>query len=286
MTRALIKASLPAPRGCGLFKAAEQAPCLWWSSVASCLTDPLLFALRDGLQSFVPFAFESIQETLGVPSSVFWSQISALFPPTADGLLDGTYAPDAPLTTKLNLAFLRCVKRRKAAILDGFLASEEPSASLTPADVINGFARSGAGRIFAESLKRTTGMVTFSNDEYIGFTRCFLALPPKPTVGELKEQAGFDYPVQSCKVAHGSNPYLDACANHASSNCPATYRARQKKHRDITLVLAYAAKEAGLVAKVEPDTRTLLLGSSPGPSVADYFRKTRMLTTRRNFNKS
>ena len=49
MDRAKLKASLPVPFGCGLFKASDQGSIAWWTSVASCLTDPLLFRLRSGL---------------------------------------------------------------------------------------------------------------------------------------------------------------------------------------------------------------------------------------------
>src|SRR5687767_9800454 len=37
MDRAKLKASLPSPYGCGLFKTFDQASISWWASVASCL---------------------------------------------------------------------------------------------------------------------------------------------------------------------------------------------------------------------------------------------------------
>ena len=41
--RARLRASLPSPFGCGLFKGADQARIAWWASVASSLNDPMLF---------------------------------------------------------------------------------------------------------------------------------------------------------------------------------------------------------------------------------------------------
>jgi hypothetical protein len=274
MMRASLKASLPAPRGCGLFKAADPAPALWWSSVSSSLSDPLLFKLRTGLAQFTQPALLLIQQTLGGPSSSFWNQISFLFPADGTGLLNGTYSPDVPNKTKFNQVFLRAVKRLKVSTLDGLLTPEVWTGdSLTASDVVNGVARSASGRIFTESLKRSAQMTLFTNNEYTAFCRFFLGLPPKPTIGEAKSRAGFDYPVECCKTDHGSNPFLDAAGNHACSNCPSTYKARQKKHRDITLVLAYAAKEAGLTQRPEPSTHNLLLGEFTKEQCRKIFPK-------------
>ena len=53
MDRAKLKASLPSPHGLGLFKTSDQGSIAWWSSVSSCMVDPLLFRLRAGLNDFV-----------------------------------------------------------------------------------------------------------------------------------------------------------------------------------------------------------------------------------------
>ena len=57
MDRAKLKASLPTPHGVGLFKTSDQGSIAWWSSVAACMMDPLLFRLRAGLNDFAPFAW-------------------------------------------------------------------------------------------------------------------------------------------------------------------------------------------------------------------------------------
>ena len=61
-------------------------------------------------------------------------------------------------------------------------------------------------------------------------------------------------------MSGGAPQYLDADGCHAAAHCPATYGSRMKKHAFIGRVLARAAKEAGLVVRVEPDTYNLLLG--------------------------
>jgi hypothetical protein len=51
--RAGLRASLPSPHGCGLFRTADQGRVAWVSSVAACLSDPLLFQLRHSLRKHV-----------------------------------------------------------------------------------------------------------------------------------------------------------------------------------------------------------------------------------------
>ena len=62
--RAAIKACLPEPKGCGLFKVSDYACISWWASISQCLADPLLFELRDGLMPFAKGVF-----VLGAPDS-------------------------------------------------------------------------------------------------------------------------------------------------------------------------------------------------------------------------
>ena len=69
--RAKLKASLPTPFGCGLFKSADQADTAWWSSVSSSLSDPLLFRLRSGLSRFADSAWNALVQMHGGPSSKF-----------------------------------------------------------------------------------------------------------------------------------------------------------------------------------------------------------------------
>ena len=67
--RARLKASLPAPFGCGLFKAIDQAGVAWWASVSACLKDELLYKLRSGLQRFAAPAWQNV--STGLKSSIY-----------------------------------------------------------------------------------------------------------------------------------------------------------------------------------------------------------------------
>src|SRR5690606_16782241 len=92
--RAQLKASLPAPHGCGLFKSTDQGSVAWWASVSACLQDPLLFKLRAGLTRFAESAWQALVRLNGGLESKYWAQIRHLVPPSSTGLLDGTlYSP-------------------------------------------------------------------------------------------------------------------------------------------------------------------------------------------------
>jgi hypothetical protein len=136
------------------------------------------------------------------------------------------------------------------------------SDTLTPADVIHASSRSFSGKIFSETLKEKKLGFKLGDAAYVAFCRFFLGLPPATTIGENKEQEGFDYPVQRCQAHHGVRvcPFLDANANHASSKCPSASLAIMQKHTNIVNVLTTLAKEAGLETRKEPDTYSLLLG--------------------------
>jgi hypothetical protein len=137
------------------------------------------------------------------------------------------------------------------------LSEENPT--LTPSDVINASCRSFAGKIFSEPIKQSDP--TLSTAEYTNYCRFFLGLPPVVTIGGASPRDAFDYPVQRCLATHnGVSPFLDANANHASSGCPAATHPRNVKHRKIATVIVSAAREAGLSARTEPDTHSLLLG--------------------------
>src|SRR5690349_14476521 len=81
--RAKLKASLPTTHGGGLFKTVNQGAVAWWSSVAACMTNPLLFQLRSGLDGFVANAWTAAVSALGGTNSKFWTQAKQLFPPTS-----------------------------------------------------------------------------------------------------------------------------------------------------------------------------------------------------------
>src|SRR6185312_3670472 len=106
MFRAKLKLCLPTPVGCGLFKSADQGSFSWWSSVSSCLNDPLLFSLRSGLERFAAPAWNIMLDALGGNGSKLWSQVKHLLPPAA-GLTDGTlYSPLAANKARLSTVAL------------------------------------------------------------------------------------------------------------------------------------------------------------------------------------
>ena len=258
--RARLKAALPSPHGCGLFKSVDQARIAWWASVAACLEDSLLFKLRNGLTRFAESAYQSVIELHGGATSRYWSQVKHLYPDSAAGLLNGTlYSPLHPHKAKINQIALKTATRIKLDTFKKLHAVSLLSDNLTPSDVIQASCRSFSGRIFSEPIKQADA--NFNPAQYIHFSRFFLGLPPAITIGGARPHADFDYPVQKCLATHsGACPYLDSAANHASSKCPATFLARQKKHRDLMRVIVTAAQEAGLSTRAEPDTHSLLLG--------------------------
>lgn len=275
MCRARLKASLPSPIGCGLFKTFDQGSIAWWASVTSCMTDPLLFRLRSGLDQFVSHAWAAAIAALGGPASKFWTQAKQFFPPASSGLLDGSlYSPAHPPTrTKLGKMFLRLCTRLKVESYQQLTSVAQLSPTLSKADVIHANTPSLSGRIFNEPCN-TKLSFEFSNDAYVSWCCFFLGLPPVNTLSNHGTVDGFDYPVQKCQSLHaGSSPFLDAVGCHASSGCPSTYSARNRRHNYIMRVLASAAKEAGLHTRLEPDTFNLLLGDFSQANCKRMFPK-------------
>lgn len=197
----------------------------------------------------------------------FGLPIKHLLPDRGAGLLDGSmYSPGGASLLKwlnrLRLAHFKVLTSADA--IDNY--------SVTVVDVIDSVARTDAGKIFSTPLFTGDSFFAapFNNLQYIAFVRFFLGLPPLPTIGGATLQPGFDYQVQKCLSKHrGSSPYLDASACHASSNCPSTYGARNKKHN----------KAAGLQVHWEPDTYTLLLGQFSKAECRRIFPKWTKSTT-------
>jgi hypothetical protein len=264
MFRAKLKLHLPTPVGCGLFKTADQGSFSWWSSVSSCLNDPLLFNLRSGLERFAGPAWDIMIDALGGDGSKLWTQVKHLLPKTAAGLVDGSLY--SPLTVNKSRLCKVALKLLSTNNIEQFRSLSSPSllsddGCLTPADVIQANSHSFAGRIFASSLKQSVPFA-FSPSSYIAWCLFFVGLPPASTLYNHEVQEGFDYPVQRCLSKHGvyTVPFLDAGGCHASSGCPSTMGARYKKHTYLSRVVVQAAMEAGLNVRVEPATYDLLLG--------------------------
>lgn len=275
MERAKLKASLPSPHGCGLFKTVNQGSVSWWASVAACMTDPLLFQLRAGLTTFVPAAWNAAVEALGGTTTKFWTQAKQLFPPNQSGLLDGSrYSPaHAPSRTRLCKAFGKLCTKRNVENYQQVTSTAHLSPTLSKADILHANARTLAGGIFREPCNSKLSF-EFSPEAYISWCCFFLGLPPVNTLNNHVISENFDYPVQKCQSVHaGSSPFLDVVGCHASSNCPSAYSARNRRHNYIMRVLASAAKEAGLNSKLEPDTFNLLLGDFSQANCKRMFPK-------------
>ena len=275
MERAKLKASLPSPQGCGLFKTTDQASIGWWSSVVACMTDPLMFRLRSGLNSFTAGAWKCAVSALGGPDSKFWTQAKQFFPSTSGGLLDGSlYSPThPPFRTKLVKVFLKLCTRLRVERYQQLTGVAQLSPTLSKADVLHANTRSLAGGIFSERCNINLPF-EFSSEAYVSWCCFFLGLPPVNTLNNHATIEGFDYPVQKCQAVHaGSSPFLDVVGCHASSNCPSAYQARNRRHNYIMRVLVSAAKEAGLEAKAEPDTYSLLLGDFSQANCKRLFPK-------------
>jgi hypothetical protein len=258
--RAKLRASLPAPFGCSLFHAADQCKAAWLSSLAACLSDPLLFRLRFGLQRFVEPAWENLVGALGGVNSKHWPLVSQLLPTTAAGFLDGSmFCPTSELKIKFSKVILKLLSRLRVEKFFSLTSVENLSLTLTEADILRAQAPTLAGRIFTTSLRFDSPFV-FTNEQYLAWTRAFLGLPPASTLGNHVEHKDFDYPVQKCLAEHHGGKYLDVDGCHASAQCPSAAGGRMKKHNFLARVIARMAKEAGLRVNVEPDTFGLLLG--------------------------
>ena len=259
--RAALRASLPAPHGCGLFRAADQGKVAWLSSVAACLSDPLLFQLKDSIRKHVEPALAVLVGAIGGEGSKYWTLVSHLLPATASGFLDGSvFSPDNDFKVKIGKVVLKLLSRIRT---DSFLALtkiDKLSETLSKADVLRANAHTHAGRIFATPLCFDLPFV-LTNEQYLAWSRSFLGLPPASTIGNHVEQKGFDYPVQKCLAVHRvKSQFLDADGCHAAANCPAAHGAVLKKHTFINRVVAQAGRDAGLTVRAEPDTHSLLLG--------------------------
>jgi hypothetical protein len=257
--RAMLRASLPVPHGCGLFRAADQGKVSWLSSVAACLSDPLLFQIKDSLRKHLEPALCAVLAAVGGAGSKYWSLVSQVLPTTVASFLDGSvFSPENDFKVKIGKVVLKTISRIQT---DRFLALtqvDKLSETLSKADVLRANTHTQAGRIFATPLCFDLPFV-LTNEQYLAWSRSFLGLPPASTLGNHVEQKGFDYPVQKCLAVHRcKSQFLDADGCHASAHCPASRSAVMKKHNFITRVVAQAGREAGLTVRVEPDTHSLL----------------------------
>jgi hypothetical protein len=190
-----------------------------------------------------------------------------------------------PPPVKLNKIILKACGRLKFGLFrEATSSGKADNFTLTSSDIVDTGARSGAGRIFAEPYRRS-GQLPFANNEYKAFCLFYLGLPPLITVGGATSQPGYDYKVQSCLADHKcSNPFIDANGCHAASKCPATAKARCKKHANIIKALVNAAQAAGLKVQCEPATHSLLLGQFSEQDCRRIFPKYASKEYTRRFN--
>ena len=263
VARANLKLCLPQPYGCGLFYAADYGKIAWLSSIASCLNDPLLFQLRDGISQFIEPSLKLLIDQLGGRESQWLTRISQFMPISKEAFLDGSvFNPDSVFKTKLTKCVLRVIGKMKVGYFHEMTDPGRVGPTLSCSDIIASVAVSDASRIFAESTRDVKAPFSLSDADYKAYTRFYLGLPPPAVLGNAVADPNFDYPVEKCMSQHGVNvpTSIDASANHTCSNCPSTYVARARKHNNFIRVIMLAAKEAGLIAKSEPDSHSLLLG--------------------------
>ena len=236
--RARLRASLPAPHGCGLFRAVDQGQVAWLSSVAACLSDPLFFQLRHSLPKFVEPALARLVTAVGGVGSKYWTLVSQVLPSSVSLFLDGSvFSPLSEFKVKIGKVVLKLLSRINTDRFMALTKVDKLSESLSKADVLRANAHTNAGRIFATPLCFDLPFV-LTNEQYLSWCRSFLGLPPASTIGNHMEQTGFDYPVQKCLAIHPcKSQFLDADGCHAAARCPATSSARMKKHNFITRVL-------------------------------------------------
>lgn len=285
LQRATLRASLPAPHGCGLFRASDQGKVAWLSSVAACLSDPLLFQLKDSIRKHAGPALSLLVAAVGGEGSKYWTLVSQVLPPTLSSFLDGSvYSPESEFKVKLGKVVLKALSRIQT---DKFLALtkvDNISNNLSKADVLRANAHTHAGRIFSTPLCFALPFV-LTNEQYLAWARSFLGLPPASTIGNHAEQKGFDYPVQKCLAVHrGKSQFLDADGCHAASGCPAARKAVFKKHNFLTRVVASAGRAAGLTVRVEPDTHSLILAEMTRSECRRAFPKYASVDHRAKFD--
>jgi len=126
--------------------------------------------------------------------------------------------------------------------------------AFTSADYILANSRGELGAIFGTPMSPRR-KEPFTPDSYRHFVRYFLSMPPILTVGQPCNTPLADYPVQYC-MAHRTQ-ILDAAACHAAA-CTSASSARTRKHNKIVRALEQMARDAGLVARREPPTSSLL----------------------------
>lgn len=233
----------------------------WLSSVAACLSDPLLFELRLSLHKYVDPALSQLIAAVGGEESKYWTLISQVLPSTSSSFLDGSvFSPSTGFKVKIGKVALKLLSRISTDRYLSMTKIDNISETLSKADVLRANTSTLAGRVFSVPLCFDLPFV-FTNDQYLAWCRSFLGLPPASTIGNPTEQKGFDYPVQKCLSVHRcKSQFLDADGCHAAAHCPSSRRGVMKKHNFLTRVVAKAGKEAGLNVKVEPDTFGLLLG--------------------------
>ena len=253
--RSFHRATLPVGQGgLGLLRSSISAAALWWSNLRVIQADPSINGFLGGLDPFVPEALNYIKSHVGGEDSVSWLNLAPLFlPPEVYG-----QAPEPPPKSLLKVLLIAVSKFQCQLVKDKFAPSKVSSdGTLTKSDVIAFNSRSSLNIVF-----NNKGLRNISNDHFVKLICVYLGLPPTCDNGNPQVIEGFDYPVASCMSIHGKQPtsFLDANADHHSGSCPSAALAVNRRHNNLTTVLAKFAQEAGAVTSREPSSYNLLQG--------------------------
>ena len=168
-----MRASLPTPRGCGLFRAADQGKVAWLSSVAACLSDPLLFELRLSLHKYVDPALSQLIAAVGGEESKYWTLISQVLPSTSSSFLDGSvFSPSTGFKVKIGKVALKLLSRISTDRYLSMTKIDNISETLSKADVLRANTSTLAGRVFSVPVCFDLPFV-FTNDQYLAWCRSF-----------------------------------------------------------------------------------------------------------------
>jgi len=175
--RARSRMRLAAPLGCSLFSSTDRGKIAWLSSVAACLSDPLLFQLREGLRDFVQPALDDIVSFIGIESH-YWSQVEHVLPSTADLFLGGnTFSPEDDYKVKIGTPILKTISHIRLQEYLGMTKVDQIGDEFTKEDALRANSHTEAGRIFV--TKFTKLCFVFTDEEYTAWCRSFLGIPPQ-----------------------------------------------------------------------------------------------------------
>ena len=182
--------------------------------------------------------------------------------PRSKGKVQGTIIYISMLLVKDELVRAAC----RDAGTEKFMKSDA-------AHILSLTTRSQLNRILSSSLYYTKNRMAAA--PFRTWCRFYLNLPQQPVWNKGIRVAGFDCEIEDCKVRHRKNKhghFLDPTGDHAAA-CDAAHAARYRTHSRLSRAIWLAAREAGLVAYLEPPTWELLLGQFSAEECRAMFPK-------------